>query len=265
MTVLGFTGPGVSATNLLFNVIAIPSGVFRYIREGRMLWSLTIAIILGTLPGVLAGVFIRIQLFSDPRLFKLFVAGVLAYIASRLIKDIFMHSHAGAWEREEVDTMDDEFIVKDDSLTLKWISFNFQGQHYQVSSLAVFSLSLVVGVIGGVYGIGGGAIIAPFLVAVFKLPVHTIAGASLMGTFITSFVGVIFYAWVAPHFAANGLNVQPDWGLGALFGIGGAIGMYMGARMQRYIKADLIKKVILVCLAVVVVKYLGEFFLNFEF
>ena len=51
MSVLGFTSPAVSATNQLFNIVAIPSGVVRYIREGRMVWPLTWVVIAGTLPG----------------------------------------------------------------------------------------------------------------------------------------------------------------------------------------------------------------------
>jgi uncharacterized membrane protein YfcA len=49
---LNYTAPSVSATNHVFNIVAIPSGVYRYIREGRMLWPLTWAVIIGTLPGV---------------------------------------------------------------------------------------------------------------------------------------------------------------------------------------------------------------------
>ena len=35
---LGFTSPAVSATNLVYNLTAIPGGVYRTIREGRMNW-----------------------------------------------------------------------------------------------------------------------------------------------------------------------------------------------------------------------------------
>ena len=41
MSVLGYTSPSVSATNHVFNIIAIPSGVYRYIKEKRMVWPLT--------------------------------------------------------------------------------------------------------------------------------------------------------------------------------------------------------------------------------
>src|SRR4030043_309642 len=62
MSVLGFTSPAVSATNQLFNVVAIPSGVLRYVREGRMVWPLAFAVVAGTLPGVLVGAVVRVHL-----------------------------------------------------------------------------------------------------------------------------------------------------------------------------------------------------------
>ena len=40
VSVLGFTSPAVSSTNLVYNIVAIPSGVYRYIKEGRMAWPL---------------------------------------------------------------------------------------------------------------------------------------------------------------------------------------------------------------------------------
>jgi hypothetical protein len=36
VSVLGFTSPAVSPTNLFSNIVAIPSGVYRYMREKRM-------------------------------------------------------------------------------------------------------------------------------------------------------------------------------------------------------------------------------------
>ncbi|MBN1832540.1 MAG: hypothetical protein JW896_10555 [Deltaproteobacteria bacterium] len=33
---LRFTSPSVRATNIVFNIVAIPSGVYRYLKEGRM-------------------------------------------------------------------------------------------------------------------------------------------------------------------------------------------------------------------------------------
>ncbi|MDP8206065.1 MAG: sulfite exporter TauE/SafE family protein [Candidatus Electryonea clarkiae] len=253
MTILGFTSPAVTPTNFLFNVVAIPSGVYRYIREGRMVWCLTWVIVLGTLPGIFAGGYIRIMLLPDAGNFKLFVALVLAYISSRLLRDIISNKD------KKPSRSDKPFIVENSSISMKKIQFDFIGNHHEVSTPAVFFLSLGVGVIGGVYGIGGGAIIAPFLVTIFRLPVHTIAGATLFGTFVSSVVGVLFYTSLGVMYASTGMSIQPDWALGAMLGLGGAVGMYFGARSQRFLPSRLIKMVILGSMMFVVVKYVIEF------
>ena len=64
---LHYTTPSVSATNLVFNIVAIPSGVYRYVREGRMAWPLTWVVIAGTLPGVFIGYYLRVLYLPDPR------------------------------------------------------------------------------------------------------------------------------------------------------------------------------------------------------
>ncbi|HSB32861.1 MAG TPA: sulfite exporter TauE/SafE family protein, partial [Nitrospirota bacterium] len=85
MSVLGFTSPAVSSTNFVYNIVAIPSGVYRYFKEGRMAWPLTWVVIIGTLPGVFIGYYLRILYLPDPRAFKLFVGMVLLYIGGRLL------------------------------------------------------------------------------------------------------------------------------------------------------------------------------------
>ena len=48
VSVLGFADPAVTPTNHLYNVVAIPGGVFGYWREQRMLWPLAWVAIAGT-------------------------------------------------------------------------------------------------------------------------------------------------------------------------------------------------------------------------
>jgi uncharacterized membrane protein YfcA len=116
-----------------------------------------------------------------------------------------------------------------------------------------------VGIAGGIYGIGGGAIIAPFIVAVMHLPVYTIAGASLFGTFITSIVGVGFFEYLSRLPMSEGMAVRPDWLLGSLFGIGGLAGTFVGARLQKYLPELWIRLVLGVCVTLVAVRYISQF------
>ncbi|SHE78321.1 Sulfite exporter TauE/SafE [Desulforamulus putei DSM 12395] len=41
VSVLHYTSPLVGPTNLIYNIVAIPGGLYRYIKEGRMAWPLT--------------------------------------------------------------------------------------------------------------------------------------------------------------------------------------------------------------------------------
>ena len=257
MSFLGYTNPSVSATNQLFNIVAIPSGVYRYCREGRMVWPLTWVVVAGTLPGVFVGAFVRIVYLPDPKAFKLFVGGVLLWIGLKLALDLLKKKggaeKAAAEKRfqnlvchyEKASTQGkstDQRVasaVKVTHFNLSRLGYTFYGEPFEVSFWGIFVLSLMVGVVGGVYGIGGGSIIAPFFVTFFRLPVYTVAGAALMGTFVTSVAGVAFYQLMAPFYPH--MPVAPDWLLGILFGLGGMVGMYLGARCQKFVPARAIK------------------------
>lgn len=73
---------------------------------------------------------------------------------------------------------------------------------------------------------------APVLVAALRLPVHGVAGAALFGTLLTSVAGVAMYQFLP---APPGIETRPDWALGILFGLGGMVGMYVGARTQKHL------------------------------
>ncbi len=277
ISVLGYTHPSVSATNQLFNVVAIPSGVYRYWKEGRMVWPLACVVVAGTLPGVFIGAVIRVAYFPDPKNFKMFAAGVLLYIGLKMVYDLLRKKGERSVQavledrfqkqvrslRKTTDTSaetqeDFRSAVQVTHFNLKRLEYLFYGRSFNVSFWGIFLLSLVVGIVGGIYGIGGGAIIAPFFVTFFGLPIYTVAGAALMGTFVTSVAGVVFYQAIAPLYP--NLSVAPDWPLGVLFGIGGMAGMYLGARCQKFIPAKVIKWMLAGILLFTAAKYVGGFF-----
>lgn len=277
MSVLNYTAPSVSGTNHVFNIVAIPSGVYRFIKEGRMAWPLTWVVVAGTLPGVFLGYYIRVLYLPDPKVFKFFVGLVLLYIGIRLVKDLLGKPKSKATGTKSLEerfkAKADEIkkeqssklaagipadaVVKTISITMRKIEYEFWGERFSFSTIGMFSLAVVVGIIGGAYGIGGGSIIAPFCVAVFRLPVYTIAGAALMGTFITSAAGGIFFS-VIP--VASGMSAMPDWPLGILFGLGGFIGMYLGARAQKFIPQKFIKVMLSVVIVFLAMKYIVQYF-----
>lgn len=275
---LNFTSPSVSATNFVYNIVAIPSGVYRYLKEGRMAWPLTWVVIVGTLPGVFIGYYIRILYLPNPKAFKLFVGCVLLYLGLRLLYEMTARAQKGKKEMKGLEEkfnqrarelktsrqthlasgLPAEAVVKTIRASLSRVEYEFWGERFSFSTPAMFFLAFVVGIIGGTYGIGGGAIIAPFCVAVFHLPVYTVAGAALLGTFLTSIAGVFFYSMIP---IKVGVATSPDWLLGFLFGAGGFIGMYFGARAQKFVPQKFIKLMLGLIITFLALRYITQYFI----
>ncbi len=196
MDVLKVPSPAVTPTNLLYNVVSGPGALWRYWRQGQRPGELTRYMLAGTVPGVIVGALVRVYLIPDVRTFRLVAAAVLLPIGLWLI---WQTLRPGPDSAPRVPSM--RFIA---------------------------ILGLVVGVIGGIYGIGGGSILAPILVA-RGLPVVKVAPAALASTFVTSLVGAVSFGVLALR--THGA-VAPEWALGIGCGLGGLVGGYLGARWQ---------------------------------
>jgi uncharacterized protein len=201
----------------------------------------------------------------------------LLYIGVKMLRDL-LRKNAGVTEKNNIEKRFQEMVrnyptkaanqkrsesdplpaVKVTHFNLQRLGYTFYGEQFDVSFWGIFALSLIVGIVGGIYGIGGGSIIAPFFITFFKLPVYTVAGAALMGTFVTSLAGVAFYQAIAPFYP--NMSVAPDWLLGVLFGLGGMAGMYLGARCQKFVPARAIKWMLASIIVFTGIKYVAAFF-----
>jgi uncharacterized membrane protein YfcA len=113
-------------------------------------------------------------------------------------------------------------------------------------------LALVVGCIGGIYGIGGGAILAPVLIGAGRPP-GEVAPAALASTFVTSLAGVITFTILA---AQQHGPVAPDWPTGVALGLGGLAGTYVGARLQPRLPDAALRRLIGVLVVAIGARYL---------
>lgn len=205
VSVLHTPSPAVTPTNLLFNLVAIPGALARFRREGRLGDPLLRLLVLGTLPGVVAGAVIRVELLSGPEAFLLVIATVLAPLGA-------------------------------------WIAFfrprAIAGPPDLSQRRRILALSLAVGTIGGIYGVGGGSILGPILVGM-GFTVFEVAPAALATTFVTSIAGVLAYAVLSLGFEGD---VAPDWILGLAMGAGGLGGAYLGATFQARLPENLLRR-----------------------
>ncbi|MEO3786408.1 sulfite exporter TauE/SafE family protein [Actinocorallia sp. B10E7] len=192
LSVLGVPSPAVTPTNLLFNVVAGPGALIRFRRTGQLAGPLARLLVAGTVPGVVVGAVIRVFVLPGPQVFKLLVAAFLLPL--------------GVW------------------LCLRTVRPSRRPSATVPSRFSVSLLALGVGIIGGIYGVGGGSLLGPILVG-RGLPVAVVAPAALASTFVTSIVGA------AVSLLTPG-DIAPQWTLGVLCGLGGLLGGYLGARLQ---------------------------------
>ena len=221
LSVLHVPSPSVSPTNLLFNVAAFPGGLVRFAREQRLRGPLTGLLVAGTVPGVIAGAILRVEVFSGQRSFEVIAALVLLPLGLWLL--------LGA----------QRLAPQRPTLTRR---------HRQ----ATWLLALVVGTIGGLYGIGGGSILAPILIAL-GFTVYEVAPATLTATFLTSIAGIATYQVLQ---ALHGGAIAPQWILGAFLGAGGFAGSYCGARLQARLPERNLRKLLGAIACLVAARYL---------
>ena len=114
-------------------------------------------------------------------------------------------------------------------------------------------LAVAVGCVGGIYGIGGGSILAPILIGSGRAAEGEVAPAALASTFVTSAAGVVTFMILSLHHHGP---VAPDWPTGIALGIGGLTGAYTGARIQRRLPDVLIRRVMGVLVIAIGIRYL---------
>jgi uncharacterized protein len=204
LSVLQTPSPALTPTNLLYNLIAIPGALLQFHRERRLVSPLTRLLVLGTLPGVVVGAVIRVELLDQIDAFLLVVAAVLVPLGA-------------------------------------WLAFTSPpraaGPPDRDRRRQIVLLALGVGTIGGIYGIGGGSILGPILVGI-GFSVVEVAPAALAATFLTSIAGVLSFALLS----IGSKDIAPDWTLGIGMGIGGLLGAYAGARLQSRLPEELLRR-----------------------
>jgi uncharacterized protein len=205
VSVLGTPSPSVTPTNLLYNVFATPGALYRYWRQGQTGGALTRQLVLGTLPGVILGSIIRVEVLPGPRAFDAVLAFVLIPLGIQLVVRQSVTRHSG------------------------WAAL-----------IPLVPIAALVGCVGGIYGIGGGSILAPILIGSGRSP-SEVAPATLASTFVTSIAGVGTFLVLAVH--GHG-SVAPDWGVGAALGAGGLLGSYCGARLQPHLPEETIRRIL---------------------
>jgi len=212
---------GISLITMIFTGL---SSTLSYLRAKRIDYKTGLLFLTGSIPGGVIGSWLNQFIHADS--FQLYF-GILMIMISLLFflkKDKVRPSHRISNEK-------------------RMRSFELSGETYKyyVPLLGAFILSLAVGMISGLFGIGGGSIMVPALVLLFGMPIHIATATSMFIIFFVSIVGAgthIFLGHIIWKYA--------------LFFIPGAwIGGKLGAKINQKLPGKTLEWILRVVLTVI--------------
>lgn len=209
---------GISLVTMVFTAF---SSTISYVKKGRVDYKTGLLFLTGSIPGGILGAWLN--QFLDTENFSLYF-GILVIVISLL------------------------FFIKrkprDKQLPAADIrTFEVDGEtyHYKVTFLPAFIISLIVGTLSGLFGIGGGSVMVPAMILLFGLPVHIAAATSM---FMILFISIIS---ASTHIILG----HVPWEYALLFIPGAYIGGIIGAKVNQISNGNTLEWILRIILIVV--------------
>ncbi|GAA0433964.1 sulfite exporter TauE/SafE family protein [Lentibacillus halophilus] len=182
-----------AGSGLVIVLINSFTGVIGYAKQKKIDYKIALTIGISAFPGALLGVWL-LRVYSSQYFYVVF-ATILVGLG------LFLLSKNGSTKRKDAST--DTSTHKQPAIYDKWF----------------VPLGLLMGVLSSYLGIGGGWLLVPILVYVFKVPTHQATATSLLSLCLYSTVGVIsqiYYGnidWMAVVFGGTGIIVGANIGV----------------------------------------------------
>jgi uncharacterized protein len=175
------------------------------------------ALLMGALALVTAPLGVKSAAVLPLPLLTFLFAGVLAYVAVRMLRQALRAPAEAAIVRATV-------AGNGAAASGRWIHVNEHGRIVwgPRTGATVAAIGALTGYLAGLLGVGGGFVIVPSLRATSGLSMHTCVATSLMAIALVS---------AAAIFGAVAQGVAIDWAAAAPFVAGALVGMLAGRRL----------------------------------
>lgn len=202
LIVLGYTVLISTSTSLVLNLITSVSAGYVFYRNKMIDFKASFMFV----PGIVVGA------FAGGALSKFVNTSVLLWLFVFFLIVLGARMVYGYWEKGR-----DEEKRPTDLSTATYV--------------LIVIVSLVVGIISGLLGVGGGVLIVPFMTYILKYPTKSAAGSSHLIISFSALAGIIGHA----------TSHRLDYPLIAAAGIAVLIGGNLGARFSLRVKPRMIK------------------------
>jgi uncharacterized membrane protein YfcA len=160
---------------------------------------------------------------------------------------------AHMWRRCQTASTSPSAIDQESSQTgsRPWFSYaengQFQPEARSIGALAVSGLG--VGSLSGLFGVGGGFLVVPFLHLLAGVSMRQAMASSLLIITMISSAGFAMHTLIAP---------SVDWALLSQLGLGATVGMYGGGRVATHCSPTLLQKLFAVALLLLAICTLAK-------
>jgi len=217
LTFMSFNPSQIASTSLFAVFSTSASSTLTYAKQKRIDYSLGIKFALIAIPGAIIGAYISdfITIESFKLYFGLVLIGTSIYILKK-----------SALAREH------------------------KASHSSAVMALCYCASFFAGILSSLFGVGGGVVFVPLMVALLGMSMHVSAPTSQFIFLISSFVGL------ASHIVLG----HPDYMLALILLAGAFAGAQLGAKISLRIKERLLQKLLSISLFAVAARLISDVF-----
>ncbi|MFC7443242.1 sulfite exporter TauE/SafE family protein [Laceyella putida] len=217
----GITPSVAVGTSLLLIVLTALSSTLSFLKQKRVDVKSGFTFFLACGPGAMVGASLT-RLFQSDSFFVAF--GCLMIFVSWLLRV----KEKGATRKVRLDVMR---TFTDAAGTV---------HEYGYHRLTALGLSFLVGVISGLFGIGGGSLLVPMMILLFRFPPHVATATSMLIIFLSSIVASVTHVVQGNIHWISALVLAPGaW-------VGGKIGAWISSKLSSRALLNLLRIAILV-------------------
>lgn len=207
---------GVSLIVMIFTGLA---STLTYLKVKRVDYKTGLLFLIGSIPGGVVGSWLN--QFVDGDSFQLYF-GILMIIISLLLV------------LKKKDPPKRELLGKH----VRTFTYNGETYQYKVQKPLAITLAFIVGILSGLFGIGGGSIMVPAMILLFGFPVHIATATSMFMIFFVSIVGS------TTHIALGHI----PWEYVLFFIPGAWIGGKLGAKVNQMLSSKTLEWILRILL-----------------
>ncbi|WP_027964337.1 sulfite exporter TauE/SafE family protein [Halalkalibacillus halophilus] len=231
------TPQNIVAISVLLMVFTGLSATLTFLKRKRVDVHSASLFLIGSIPGALVGVYING--YVDMDFFQLYFGLLMLLVAS-----MFFIKKKLLYKLEHKPKEVRRFHIER--------TFDLSGHEttYSYSLITGISIAFFVGMMSGLFGVGGGSLMVPAMILLFGFPAHIAAPTSMFMIFFSSLVSS------TAHIAAGHVL----WAY-ALVSIPGAwLGGYIGAHINQRLNSTVIEWILRIIMIVIGIRLISQTF-----